>query len=532
MLTCRLQGRMLHSISALLPLSCFIAAGQVNILTYHNDVSRAGVNSSESILTPANVNSTLFGKLFVISTDGKVDAQPLYMASVTMGAQGRHNVVFVATEHDSVYAFDADTGATLWHVSAVSTGETSSDNRGCNQITPEIGITATPVIAPQAGPHGSIFFVAMTKDSSGRYHQRLHSLDVTTGSEQFGGPVTIQASYPGNGDNSINGNVVFDAKMYKARAALLYLNGRIYVTFSSHCDHRPYTGWILAYDGATLTQTGVLNLTPNGSEGAMWGGGAGPAADSSGNVYWLEANGTFDTALNTSGFPSKGDYGNAFIKMSTQSTLQVTDYFTMTATTSESASDIDLGSGGAVLLPPLRDSQGVTRNLAAGAGKDKNIYVVDTANMGKYNPKSNKIFQQVTGGLNGEVMSAPAFFNGVLYYAASADHLKAFTFANGKFGTSPTSQSAALFSYPGATPSISSEGATNGIVWAVLNGTTARLFAFDAADLGTVFYDSNQAANNRDHFGAGNKFAVPTIANGKVYVGTTSGVGVFGLLAK
>jgi hypothetical protein len=523
---------MLPSISSLLGLCCTIASGQVTVLTFHNDLSRTGVNTSETVLTPSNVNSSSFGKLFVITTDGKVDAQPLYMSSVAMGAHGTHNVLYVATEHDSLYAFDADNGLTLWHASVLFPGETTSDNRGCALVVPEIGITATPVIAPQIGPHGTIFVVAMSMDSSRNYYQRLHALDISTGTEQFGGPVTIQAAYPGTGDNSINGNVVFDPKMYMERAALLFLNGEVYTMFASHCDHRPYTGWVIGYSASTLKQSGVLNLTPNGHEGAIWGSGAGAAADDLGNVYWLEANGTFDIKLTPSGFPSRGDYGNSFIKMSTQSNLQVTDYFTMFDTASESASDADLGSGGAILLPPLQDSQGVTRYLAVGAGKDQNIYVVDTNNMGKFNSTTNNVFQEIGGALNGQVFSTPAYFNGVLYYGASADHLKAFLFANGKFASIPSSQTVATFQYPGATPSISSNGSTNGIVWAAQNSRTAKLCAYDATDLSKELYDSNQAPNGRDHFGTGNKFIVPTIANGKVYVGTTSGVGVFGLLAK
>jgi hypothetical protein len=214
-------------------------------------------------------------------------------------------------------------------------------------VTPEIGITATPVIDPSAGPHGTIYVVAMSKDGLGNYFQRLHALDLTTGAEEFGGPVTIDASFPGTGDNSAGGMVVFDPAQYKERPGLLLSRGTIYTLWSSHCDIRPYTGWIIAFNQTTLARTGVLNITPNGEGGAIWAAGAGPAADSQGNVYFLAGNGTFDTTLNADGFPSMGDFGNAFIKVSPTEPLHVADYFTMHDTVAESKADKDLGSGGA-----------------------------------------------------------------------------------------------------------------------------------------------------------------------------------------
>jgi hypothetical protein len=507
-----------------------VVQGQVSVLTFHNEPARTGVNTAETILTTANVNHTSFGKLFVLQTDDKVDGQPLYVPSLTVGTQGKHNVLFVVTEHDGVYAFDADHGTTLWHASMLLPGETPSDIRSCGQVTPEIGITSTPVIAPTVGPHGTIFVVAMSRNSSANYFQRLHALDLTTGAEEFGGPVTVQAQFPGTGDNSVNGNVVFDAKMYKERAGLLLVNGVVYTAWASHCDHRPYTGWLIAYSATTLKQVGVLNLSPNGNEGAIWGAGAGPAADSQGNLYWLEGNGTFDTTLNGSGFPSKHDFGNSFMKVSPSGGLHVVDYFAMDNAVSESAADQDLGSGGAILLPPLKDQHGITRNLAVGAGKDQNIYVVDTANLGKYDPHANHVYQEITGALSGGVFSTPAFFNSLLYYGASGDYLKAFRFSSGQFSTTPVSKSVMIFPYPGATPCISSNGTSNIIVWVVANSSPAVLRAFDGQDLTKELYDSTQAPNNRDNFGNGNKFMVPTIANGKVYVGTPTGVAAFGLL--
>jgi hypothetical protein len=504
-----------------------VQASTVNVLTYHNDVARTGQNLSESTLTTANVKSASFGMVGNLSVDAGVDAELLYVSNVTLGG-GVHNVVYVVTENDSVYAFDADTFAQLWHVSALGANETASDNRGCGQVSPIIGITATPVIDLSAGTHGEIFVVAMSLDNNGNYHQRLHALDLTTGGEIGGSPVTVQATFP-----STNGMTAFDPKQYKERAALLLLNGVIYTTWASHCDDGPYQGWIMGYNEKTLAQSSVLNVTPNGSEGAIWMAGDGPAADSSGNIYFLDANGTFDDTLNSNGFPEHGDYGNAFIKISTADiSLSVADYFTMFNTDSESNADEDLGSGGEMLLPDLQDGQGTTWQLAVGAGKDGHIYVANRNLMGKFNTNNDSaIYQEIdSNGLSGGVWSMPAYFNNAVYYGAVSDHLRAFSIANAKLSVPASSLSASSFGYPGTTPSISANGSANGIVWAVENnGGGGVLHAYDATNLGTELYNSNQAANNRDHF-ADNKFITPMIANGKVYVGTPNGVAIFGLL--
>ena len=234
----------------------------------------------------------------------------------------------------------------------------------------------------------------MSADTLGNYFQRLHALDLTTGAEQFGGPTTIAAQYPGNGEGSVNGTLTFDPKQYAARAGLLLLNGVIYMGWTSHCDIQPYTGWLMGYSESTLAQTSVLNLTPNGSEGSIWQSGAGLASDGS-NIFFLDANGTFDTTLNSQGFPSMGDFGNGFLKVSTSGGLAVADYFAMFNTVIQSNKDRDFGSGGVLLLPPQVDIGGTTRYLAVGAGKDGNIYVVDQTNMGKFNATSNKIYQQI-----------------------------------------------------------------------------------------------------------------------------------------
>lgn len=398
------------------------------VLTYHNNNMRTGWNSSETTLTLKNVNFKTFGKLFTIATDGRVDAQPLYAPSVAIAKKGTHNVLFVATENDTVYGFDADSGATLWKSSALATGEVPSDDRGCSQVTPKIGITSTPVVDLAAGPHGTIYLVAMSKDSNSNYHQRLHALDISTGKEEFGGPVEIVAKYPGTGDNSENGFVVFDPKKYKERAGLLLLNHVVYTTWASHCDDRPYTGWIIGYNENTLAQQYVLNVTPNGSGGAIWGAAAGPAADSNGNIFFLDANGTFDPTLNSSGFPVDGDYGNGILKLSIKKgQLTVSDYFNMFNTVSESDADEDLGSGGGMVIPNFKDSSGVMHQLVVGAGKDRNIYLANRINMGKFDPNNNsQIYQELTGSLAGPMFSAPAFAGGTIYYGALGDTVKAF----------------------------------------------------------------------------------------------------------
>jgi hypothetical protein len=504
-------------------------SSSVDITTYHVDVARTGLNPNETTLTTSNVTSAQFGLIRTLAVDGKVDAQPLYLSSLPIGSQS-HNVAYTVTEHDSVYAFDADTGAQLWKTSILGANETTSGDHGCSQITPEIGITSTPVIDRKAGPNGSIFVVGMSQDQSGNYHQRLHALDATTGAELSGSPTEISASYPGTGANSSNGKVVFDPGQYAERAGLLLLNGTIYMGWTSHCDAGPYTGWLMAYSEATFAQTAVLNLTPNGSEGSIWMAGAGLAADASGNIYFLDANGTFDTTLNASGFPTGSDFGNAFLKVSTASnSLSVVDYFETSNTVSESAGDIDLGSGGTLVLPDLTDTSGTVHHLAVGAGKDSKIYVVNRDSMGKFNSSGDTaIYQEISGAIDG-VFSMPAYFNSTVYYGAVNDNLKAFPITNAKLATSASVQSTNNFQYPGTTPAISSNGTTNGIVWAVENSSPAILHAYDAISLQEI-YNSNQAANGRDQFGRGNKFITPMVVNGKVFVGTPSGVAEFGLL--
>ena len=501
------------------------SAGALDVVTYHNDAGRTGQNLNETLLTPTNVNVNSFGKTGFYSVDGKVDAQPLYLSSLTIPGQGVHNMLYAATEHDSVYGFDADSGAIVWRVSLLGSGETPSDGRGCGQVVPEIGITATPVIDRA---RNAIYVVAMSKNASGVYFQRLHALDVTSGAEIFGGPRLVQASYPGTGAGSSGGVVPFDPKQYEERAGLTLVNGRLMTAWTSHCDIDPYTGWIMAYDPATLAQTSVLNVTPNGSRGAFWMAGGGPASDPAGNLYLLDGNGTFDTTMDGNGFPSRGNFGNAFLKISTSGTLAVADYFATFDTVAQSNADRDLGSGATIVLPDLSDAGGAVKHLAVGAGKDAHIYVVDRDAMGKWNASTNQAYQDITGALSGGVFSMPAYFDGTVYYGASGDSIKAFPVVNARVASTPSSRSARTFSYPGATPGISASGTANAILWAVENTNPAVLHAYDARDLTRELYNSNQAPSGRDTFGTGNKFITPTIVNGRVYVGTTNGVAVFG----
>jgi hypothetical protein len=501
-----------------------------DVVTYKNDPARTGANLTESALTPSTVNASRFGLLRILAADGKVDATPLYLAGLTVQGAA-HNVVFIASESDSVYAYDSDSGALLWHVSLLGSGETVNDlpSYGCQQVAPTIGITSTPVIDRSAGAHGIIYLVAMSRSSaSNTYHQRLHALDVTTGAELLGGPVDIAASFP-----TLSGSTVFDPAQYVERAALLLLNGTLYTSWTSHCDIPPYSGWIIAYSASTLGLAAVLNVAPNGGEvgPAVWMSGGGPAADAAGNIYLLTANGAFETTLDANGFPNQGDYGNSFLKLSLAAgTLTVSDYFTMYNEVDESGRDLDLGSGGILLLPDVTDGGGVVRHLAVGAGKDGNLYVVSRDAMGRFNGNSNQIWQELTGALPGGIWSTPAYFNGAVYYGPNSGALRAFALKAAQLSSTPTSSTSVSFIYPGTSPAVSANGASNGIVWAHENANPAVLHAYDAGNLANELYNSSQAANGRDQFGAGNKFITPVIADGKVFVGAPGGVAVFGLL--
>jgi outer membrane protein assembly factor BamB len=498
-----------------------------DVLMHHNDLARTGQMLAETTLTLANVNSATFGKLRFLPADGKVDAQPLFVTNLMIGTAA-HNVVYVVTEHDSVYAYDADSGNALWQISLAAAGETSSPDPGCTDITPEIGITSTPVIDRSRGPNGALYAVAMTTDAGGNVHHRLHAIDLATGAELFGGPTEIAATYPGSGAEGANGVLTFTPALHTERAALTLVNGTIYMGWTAHCMSGNYNGWLMAYSEDTLQQTSALPVTPNGSQGSIWMAGSGMASDGA-SVYFIDGNGTFNPTLNAQGFPVDGDLGDAFIKLSATPTLVATDYFAMYDVVAQAAADNDFGSGGAMLLPDQTASDGTVKHLAVGAGKDTHIYLVDRDNMGKFNSTTNNIRQELIGVLTGGIWGSPAYFNSVVYYGGQTDALKALPIANALLATTPSSQSPTTFAYPGATPAISANGTSNGIVWAAENGTVGALHAYDATNLAHELYNSNQAGT-RDQFGPGNKFITPMIADGKVYVGATNGVAVYGLL--
>src|SRR5215472_2959500 len=497
------------------------------VLTYHNDTMRTGQNLNESVLTPANVNTTTFGFLFSVPVDGQIYAQPLYVTGLKIGGQV-HNVVFVATEHDSVYAFDAHTpGLPLWQTSFIdpAAGITTVPNadQSCVDIDPEIGITSTPVIDPNSG---TLYVVAKTKEN-GAYFHRLHALDVTTGAEMVA-PVVIQGQVPGVGDGSVNNIVSFDPLKHLQRPSLLLSNKAIYIAFASLCDIGPYHGWVFTYDAQTLAQVGIFNTTPNGGLGGIWQSGGGPAADATGNVFVMTGNGTFDG-------PSPGgnnDFGDSFLRLAPRAVTQ-SDFFTPFDQATLEATDGDLGSGSPLLLP---DQAVGPPHLMVSAGKGGTIYLVDRDNMGGFiaNGNDQQIVQSIPGAV-GSLFGTPAYFQNTLYFLAKGDVLRAFSLSNGKLGTSPASQSSTVFGFPGATPVISANGASNGIVWVLQTdqaeaGGPAVLHAYLATDVSTELYNSNQNPG-RDTPGPAVKFTVPTVIKGKVYVGTQTGLSVFGLLA-
>jgi hypothetical protein len=503
----------------------------LNVLTYHNDSQRTGSNRLETTLTPANVNVASFGKVNFLTTGGRVRVEPLYVSGLTISGQV-HNVVYVEDDNDDAYAFDADDGSLLWQRNVLKPLEKPAPFSGTCPDAGNPGIVGTPVIDLNAGPHGAIYFVAASYGGTfPSYHHRLHALDLTTGGELFGGPTEIRAQYPGSGDNSYNGYVIFDPGKYFVRAALLESKGTILVGFTSLCDQRPYTGWVMQYSASNLQQLSVLNLTPNGNSGAIWGAGGGMSADSNGYVYLLDANGTFDTTLNARGFPQFGDFGNSMLKISASGLfpMSVADYFAMYNTTWESDNDYDLGSSASMVVDV--PNGGATAHLVIGAGKDGDIYVADRNNMGKWNPNANNIYQDFTNALPTGNFSMPVFFNNTVYYGALYAPIQAFPFVSGYLQPA-SNQTPITFTYPGATPSISSNLSTHAILWAVQNGRglgSSVLYAYDALDLTQELYDSSQNAN-RDDLGPGNKFVTPMIANGKVYIATQTGVAVFGLL--
>lgn len=514
-----------------------------DVPTWHYDAQRTGLRSDETVLTPTAVNSKGFGRLNSWAADGAVDAQPLYAANLTIATQP-HNVLYIATENDSVYALDASTGTVLWQSSALGANETASDDRGCSEITPNIGITATPVIDRNYPPNGAIFFVALSKDGSGTYHQRLHARDLTNGAELQGSPVEITATYPGTGVTSDGTNNTFDSSKYVERAALLLSNSTLYLSWTNVCQQTTptYSSWVMAYSEPTLQQQSVLNLTPNGSGGGISMSGAGPAADLSGNVYLAVGPGTFDTTLTADAYtrPINGDYGNAYMKLENGSTgLSAFDYFEPLEGIPGSAHYADQGTGGMVVIPdiPNGTSKGIPiyMSLVAGAGRDGNIYEMDRSGqyLGEYDGMSDNAYNIITNALPSGATSTPAYYNGLLYYGGVGDVVKSFDVPD--LLTTPSDMSTVTLGTSGATPVITANGTSGAVIWLLDTGATGGpvLHALDATNLGTEFYNSTQAQTNgtaRDSVHTTDKYAVPVVANGHLYIGTKTGVDVFGLL--
>ncbi len=519
------------------------AHAQVNVTTWHNDIGRTGQNLNETLLTTANVNSTSFGKLFSQPVDGQVYAQPLYLSGITVNG-ATHNVLFVATEHDTVYAFDADSNgganaAPLWKASMLATthgaaagATTVGSNLVGSDISPEIGITGTPVIDPATG---TLYVVSKSYENSVAVH-RLHALDVTTGLEKFGGPVAITATATGTGNGSVNGKITFDQLWENQRPALLLLNGIVYIGFAAHGDNGPWHGWILGYNAATLKQTGAYCASPNGTGSGFWMSGAGLAADQLtpatkpfGRMFVPTGNGDYTA---TKPYTNAMDYGDTHLDLDlTNGNPTVTDEFTTNQQASLNSEDGDVGAGGLMVVPT---QTGTYPHLAVQAGKGGTLYLLNRDNLGGYNTTTDQALQEQAYSVgNVGVWSSPAYWNGNVYMWGRFDYLKSFALSGGKLSTTPT-RSANQYGFPGATPSISANGTSQGIVWTIdsetyANNTPGILEAHNASDVSTLLYSS--ATNTaRDAAGVPVKFTVPTIANGKVYVGTSTEVDIYGLL--
>jgi hypothetical protein len=490
-------------------------------VTWHYDNSRTGLNSTETILTTNNVKSTSFGKVGEFTVDGAVDGQILYLSQLVIPGVGTKNVVYAATENDTVYALDADsiagTSATvLWKTSVLLPGETAATGLPCGNIIPS-GITGTPVIDRS---RNAIYVVAESENAAHTFSHRIHALDLTTGKELFGGPTTISPTFPNQ-----SGTVTFAPAPTHNRAALLEVGNTIYTAWSGlFGDCGTYYAWLVGYSADTLAQSAVVNLTPNVKGGGMWMGGGGPAADSSGSIYTITGNG-----FGTTG-PVAPDYPNSFVRLSSTAGLTVADFFAPDNTIMDDNSDLDLGSAGPILLPDLKDNGGTIHHLSLAAGKDGLLYVLNRDNLGQYSSLNNNI-PQFFRLSNGENNSTPVYFNNTVYICPTSSFLEAFPIANALLATTPSSQSSNQFGR--CVPTVSANGTSNGIVWALYTGTSPSvLCAYDATNLATEFYDSNQAAAGRDHFAAGSSgFITPMVSNGKVFFGTSTTIVVFGLLA-
>jgi hypothetical protein len=513
----------------------------VNVTSWRFDATRTGQNLSETQLTPSNVNSTSFGKLYSYGVDGYVYAQPLYVTALAIGG-GTHNVLFVATQHDSVYAFDADKNEQLWKVSLISTahgaasGATTvpSADVGTNDIVPEVGITGTPVIDTNSG---TLYVVAKSLEN-GAYVHRLHALDILTGNEKFGGPVVILGSVAGNGIGSVGGTIAFDPQWELNRTGLLLFNGYVYVAFGAHGDNGPYHGWLFSYDASTLKQTAIFNSSPQGKGNGIWHSGAAPAAETINGVprMFFAVGNFFNTGAGgptpTPPYTSTQNYSNAVVRMNLSGgEMQVADQWTPFDTVALSDADTDQTSGGVLLLP---DQGGPVVHELIQVGKNGRIEVLNRDDLGGFNTSDNAIVQEIGGKIAG-LWSTPAYWNGNVYFWGSGDYLKQFKLINGRLGTSPFATSSVNSSFPGVSPVISSNGTSNGVLWAVRSDAyrsngPALLEAFDPTNVATELYTSATDAA-RDTAGNAVKFVVPVVTNGKVYVGAQGEVDVYGLLA-
>ncbi len=533
------------SLPALLLVATASSAVAQDVTTWHNNNARTGVQHEEKVLTPANVAAASFGKVFSLPVDGDIYAQSLYLSQQKMPDGQLHNLLIVATERDAVYAFDADgknpAGGYLWKRSLLPSGETwlSDNDVNTTDIAPDIGITGTPVIDPASG---TIFVVAKSKTTAATptFFQRLHALNVADGTEKLNGPTAIAATASGTGDGGAT--VSFNPLLNNQRAALLLVGARdtpggesVVITWSSHGDNGLYHGWVIAYDAKDISrQTGAWTDTPNGSQGGIWMSGGGLSADSSNNIFAADGNGTFDA--NTGG----KDYGDSAFRLQLgKSGLTLADYFTPADQSSLNAVDNDMGTSAVLLLPRQKDP---LPNLAVTSDKSGTIYLLNRDKMGGFTTPNDNSLQSFSNGNHG-VHSSLAFFEKRLYGAFDGGPLETWDFDPElqQFVTPPESQSAATYGCSGcdgggATPSISANGSANGIVWTLDNSgfgaAPAILHAYDPSNLAVEFFNSTQAANNRDNAAVAVKFTTPTIRNGLVYVGGRNAVTVFGLLSK
>ena len=502
------------------------------IATAQYDNARTGANLLETILTPQNVNAARFGRIAFLPVDGDVYAQPLYIPQLEIPNKGLRNVLFIATEKDSIYTFDADTLSTepLWQVSFVDAKKNispvSARDVSCPFLDPDIGITSTPVIDL---PSKTLYALARTRETENGnwvFRQKLHALDIATGAEKFGGPVTIRGTYQGEKSLLSKGLTEFDPLRENQRAALLLAKGNVFITWASSCDVGPYYGWVMSYDARTLKQTGVLNVAPGAKESGIWQADAGPAADSNGNVYLITGNGKF-TAVS-----GGRDYGDSVLKIAlTPNGLAVRDYFTPADQERLNDTDGDFGSGSALVLP---DQPAPHPHLLLAAGKSAKLYQLDRDNLGHFHQGDDSNAVQVVPA-GAQSFGAPAYWNGHVFYFLMKDYLRDYALQNGRLSTQPVAKSTTNINDPG-TPAISANGSKNGIVWIlstkVWNGSDqpAILFAYDAANVSHELYNSTQNPT-RDRAGNALRFTIPTIANGRVYVPTKRRIDVYGLLA-